>query len=76
MARVKVCRLCGEHNRPDELACIACGASLIDVAAVDAALLERPAEEIAADEGGAGGGGTVREPSRTVREGWGHRAGG
>ena len=69
MARVKVCRLCGEHNRPDELACIACGASLIDVAAVDAALLERPAEEIAADEGGAGGGETVREPSRTVREG-------
>ena len=68
MARVKVCRLCGEHNRPDELACIACGTSLIDVAAVDAALLERPAEEIAADEGGAGGE-TVREPSRTVREG-------
>lgn len=37
MARVKVCRLCGRHNGPDELFCTGadCGASLADVGVVD-----------------------------------------
>ena len=38
MARVKVCRLCGEHNGPGELFCAGagCGTSLADVGVVDA----------------------------------------
>lgn len=60
MARVKVCRLCGQHNEPDELFCVAadCGASLADVSAVDTSELERrEAEDNAADGGGGDGGG-------------------
>ena len=61
MARVKVCRLCGQHNEPDELFCVAaaCGTSLADVSAVDTSELERLAAEAeAADGGGTDGGGT------------------
>ena len=47
MARVKVCRLCGTHNGPDELFC-GCGVSLADVRAVDTAEFERLAAEEAA----------------------------
>ena len=70
MARVKVCRLCGKHNEPDELFCVddACGTSLADVSAVDTSELERLAAEAeaaeaeaaeaeAADGGGDDGGG-------------------
>lgn len=48
MARVKVCRLCGRQNEPDELFCTAadCGASLADVGVVDST-----------EVGGAGGAG-------------------
>ena len=66
MARVKVCRLCGKHNEPDELFCIddACGTSLADVSAVDTSELERLAAEAEAAEaeaadGGSGDGGVV-----------------
>ena len=66
MARVKVCRLCGKHNEPDELFCIddACGTSLADVSAVDTSELERLAAEAEAAEaeaadGGGGDGGVV-----------------
>ena len=47
MARVKVCRLCGHHNGPDELFCAAadCGTSLADVSAVDSSEIERMAAE-------------------------------
>ena len=61
MARVKVCRLCGQHNEPDELFCVAadCGTSLADVSAVDTSELERLAAEAeAAEAEAAGGGGT------------------
>ena len=54
MARVKVCRLCGQHNEPDELFCSGCGTSLADVRAVDPDEIERLA---AASGGGAGSGG-------------------
>ena len=56
MARVKVCRLCGQHNEPDELFCVAadCGASLADVSAVDTSELERREAEADAMDGGGG----------------------
>ena len=62
MARVKVCRLCGHHNGPDELFCAAagCGTSLADVSAVDRSEIERMAAEAeaeAADGGGVESGG-------------------
>ena len=67
MARVKVCRICGHHNTPDEFFCKGendtCGTSLADVNAVDTSELERLAAEAdaaeadAADDGGADGGG-------------------
>ena len=75
MARVKVCRLCGTHNAPDELFCIDCGTSLADVRATDTAEPEVPNVEADADSDSAptpatpmpapadGGGRTVREPS-------------
>ena len=55
MARVKVCRLCGQHNEPDELFCVAadCGASLADVSAVERRAAEADAGE---DSGGDNGG--------------------
>ena len=53
MARVKVCRLCGRHNEPDELFCAddACGTSLADVSAVDSAEIERKEAERREAEG-------------------------
>lgn len=52
MARVKVCRLCGEQNAPDELFCVGanCGTSLADVSVVDAISIRRPAADDAAAE--------------------------
>ncbi len=52
MARVKVCRLCGEHNAPDELFCVGanCGTSLADVSVVDASSIQRAAADGAAVE--------------------------
>ena len=52
MARVKVCRLCGEHNSPDEFFCVAdgCGTSLAHVSAVDSSEIERMAAEAEAAE--------------------------
>ena len=52
MARVKVCRLCGEHNAPDELFCVGadCGTSLADVSVVDASSVQRAAADDAAAE--------------------------
>ena len=50
MARVKVCRLCGEHNGPDELFCGGCGTSLADVAAMDESEIARLAAAAAAEE--------------------------
>ena len=54
MARVKVCRLCGEHNGPDELFCVAtdCGTSLADVSVVDSSWIESQAADNATDERG------------------------
>ena len=51
MARVKVCRLCGRQNEPDELFCEAadCGVSLADVSVVDSSAVGA----------GAAGGGTA-----------------
>ena len=51
MARVKVCRLCGGQNEPDELFCTAadCGASLADVGVVDSGQIGGGAGEAAAD---------------------------
>lgn len=51
MARVKVCRLCGEHNAPDELFCARaeCGTSLADVGVVDTSWIQ---SETAEDGGG------------------------
>ena len=54
MARVKVCRLCGQHNEPDELFCSGCGTSLADVRAVDPDEIERLAAA-AGEEAGSGG---------------------
>ena len=56
MARVKVCRLCGRHNEPDELFCVAadCGVSLADVNVVDSGTVQGPAEGCAAGEDGPG----------------------
>ena len=47
MARVKVCRLCGQHNEPDELFCVAtdCGTSLADVSVVESDRIDRGAAE-------------------------------
>ena len=61
MARVKVCRLCGQHNEPDELFCVddACGTSLADVSAVDTSELERLAAEAEAAEAEAADDGAV-----------------
>ena len=58
MARVKVCRLCGRQNEPDELFCAAadCGVSLADVNVVDSSTVQGPAEGGAAGEDGPGGG--------------------
>ena len=55
MARVKVCRLCGRQNEPDELFCEAadCGVSLADVSVVDSSAVAAGA----AGDGAAGGGG-------------------
>ena len=56
MARVKVCRLCGQHNEPDELFCVAadCGTSLADVSAEETSEIERrEAEARALEAGGA-----------------------
>ena len=81
MARVKVCRLCGKHNEPDELFCVddACGTSLADVSAVDTSELERLAAEAeaaeaeAAESGDVGGGVEVQQNQavggQTTREG-------
>ena len=82
MARVKVCRLCGGQNGPDELFCTAadCGASLADVAVVDSSEIEgRTAAGGAADDSptddgaGDGGGEGRRSPpiagGHTVRDG-------
>lgn len=83
MARVKVCRLCGGRNGPDELFCTAadCGASLADVGVVDGseigsgAAADSPAHDSPAPGGAAPGGGEDRRnpPSsaggRTVRDG-------
>ena len=79
MARVKVCRLCGQHNEPDELFCAddSCGTSLADVNAVDTSELERLAAEAnAADadaaDGADGGGQQNQAPNaggQTMREG-------
>ena len=57
MARVKVCRLCGEHNEPAELFCVGsgCGTSLADVSVEDTSDIER--REAEAREGEAGGAG-------------------
>ncbi len=84
MARVKVCRLCGQHNEPDELFCVAagCGASLADVSAVDTSELERrEAEDNAADGGGGVDGGVGGQQNQvanagghTMREGQGAQA--
>ena len=55
MARVKVCRLCGRQNEPDELFCTAAdgGVSLADVNVVDSdAVGGGAAEGVAADGGG------------------------
>ena len=67
MARVKVCRLCGVHNGPDELFCTGCGTSLADVAAVDESEIARAAaaeeaEESAADVPDSAGGDGVPPP--------------
>ena len=72
MARVKVCRLCGQHNEPDELFCVAadCGASLADVSAVDTSELERlAAEDNAADGGGGVDGGVGGQPNQVANAG-------
>ena len=53
MARVKVCRLCGVHNGPDELFCTGCGTSLADVAAVDESEIARAADAEEAEESAA-----------------------
>ena len=86
MARVKVCRLCGQHNEPDELFCAddSCGTSLADVNAVDTSELERLAAEAnaaeadaadGADGGSADGGGQQNQApnagGQTMREGQG-----
>ncbi len=57
MARVKVCRLCGQHSGPDELFCTAadCGTSLADVSAVDSSEIERMAAEAEAESADGGG---------------------
>ena len=55
MARVKVCRLCGRQNEPDELFCTAadCGVSLADVNVVDSdAVGGGAADDVAAAGGG------------------------
>lgn len=77
MARVKVCRLCGEHNGPAELFCIGadCGTSLADVGVVDTDSIESGTADsggVPHDDAYAAGGG--RQPSdtqggRTVRDG-------
>ena len=81
MARVKVCRLCGGQNEPDELFCTAadCGASLADVGVVDSGQIGGGAGEAAADgavHGDAVHGGGEDRPNppagaggRTVRDG-------
>ena len=78
MARVKVCRLCGGQNGPDELFCTAadCGASLADVGVVDSSEIGGGAAADGAVHGGAvhGGGEDRRDPpssadGHTVREG-------
>ena len=77
MARVKVCRLCGQHNEPDELFCVAadCGTSLADVSAVDTSELERLAAEAeaaeaeAADGGGDVGGGVGAQQNQAASVG-------
>ena len=61
MARVKVCRLCGEHNEPGELFCVGsgCGTSLADIGVEDTSEIERreaEAREAQAREDEAGGG--------------------
>ena len=78
MARVKVCRLCGEHNGPDELFCVGadCGTSLADIGVVDTSWLGTGTT--GSRSGGAGdcdahGAGEGRQPSdipggRTVRD--------
>ena len=81
MARVKVCRLCGRQNEPDELFCTAadCGASLADVGVADSSEVGGGAGATGADgavHGDAvhGGGEGRRNPpssagGRTVRDG-------
>ncbi len=84
MARVKVCRLCGGQNEPDELFCTAadCGASLADVGVVDSGQIGGGAGEAVADgavhgdavHGGGGGGEDRPDPpagagGHTVRDG-------
>ena len=65
MARVKVCRLCGRQNGPDELFCEAadCGVSLADVSVVDSDTIGQgeAAGDAAGEDGTTGGGGTAGE---------------
>ena len=63
MARVKVCRLCGHHNSPDELFCTECGTSLADVRAADTAELEQQANDTRMDAPPSAAGHTVRDIS-------------
>ncbi len=71
MARVKVCRLCGQHNEPDELFCVAadCGASLADVSAVDTSELERREAEADAVEGDGVDGGVEGQQNQAANAG-------
>lgn len=66
MARVRVCSACGGENPTDEIICVACGSSIIDV--------EPSQQQTSADRelppmqtGGARPTGTVREPSLAGR---------
>ena len=71
MARVKVCRLCGEHNEPAELFCVGsgCGTSLADVSVEDTSDIERrEAEAREGEAGGAGAGGESGAAESSVVE--------
>ena len=69
MARVKVCRLCGEHNLPDELFCTGadCGTSLADVSVVDSRWTESGAGE-GSDVGRVGDSRQSHEPDPVRRK--------